>query len=52
MANDKDVTYWLKKYSLEEALDDAEQFKTAADRAKEQYTPISPIDSEAKKERL
>ncbi len=48
MANDKDVTHWLKKYSLEEALDDVEKFKTAADMAKEQYTPISQIDSEAK----
>lgn len=47
--NDKDVNYWLKKFSLEEALDDSEKFKTAADRAKEQYTPISPNDSAPKK---
>lgn len=49
MTDDKDVNYWLKKFSLEEALDDVEKFKTAADRAKERYTPISPIGSEPKK---
>lgn len=48
MANDKNVNYWLKKFSLEEALDDAEKFKTAAVRVKEKYTPIAPVDFDPK----